>query len=344
MAEWLAPEQNGETEQLYMEVFDEEPEAVRGLYPWLVRDNRIVVAKDAGAIVAMLQLVPRRCRLLDKELVLPYIFAVSTKPQYRGRGLMRELMENSLVRLASEHVPMAHLVPAVEHIYEKFGFAFIGDAPAEESAVVGLNQMSEESWKNLASPVSEAECETLAKKTFDWQDRHFALVKIEEASYYKKMDRIYRCYGGGVSVFVEQGEIAGYEFLSWDGERMHSEKQVRYNCQEPAALKDNLYNSKPFVMGRLVDIPAFLACMKPKKSFSADLKLSDPVLSQNNGYFRISARDGRFFWEKRAAENDAFGLIFLDVGALTAILCGYQRVLWLPEENCLNGVYLWDLF
>lgn len=347
MIEWLAPEQNWETEQLYMEVFDDEPEEIREIYPWLVRNNRIVVKKDAGAIVAMVQIVPRSCRLFGSKLILPYMFAVSTKKEYRGMGLMRELLERSLVKLASERVPMVHLVPAVEHVYEKFGFMFIADGPKEELQICNPERAVSVSHLNFESPNSDTSCAILAKKTSDWQDRHFSLAKIEKSSYYKDMDRIYRSYGGGISVLMEQGEMVGYRIVSRDGERILCEKQVRYDEQEPAALREDFStqeNLQPFVMGRLVDIPAFLAYFKPKKSFSVVLKLSDPVLSQNNGYFRFGAADGRFYWKKQMPDKGRHGLIILDIGTFTALLCGYQNVLWLPKEDCLRGIYLWDVF
>lgn len=347
MIEWLAPGQNRETEQLYMEVFDDEPEEVREIYPWLVGNNRIVVKKDAGTIAAMVQIVPRGCRLCGRKLILPYVFAVSTKKEYRSRGFMRELLENSIVKLALEQVPMVHLVPAVKHIYEKFGFAFIADGPAERQPASSPEQAVPAICRDFESCVGETECMALSQKTADWQNRHFSLAKIEDSAYYSDMDRIYRCYGGGVSVFVEQGEIVGYQLTSCDGEGMFCEKKVLYDGRKVTARQDGFCKGerqRPFVMGRLLDIPAFLSYVKPGRSFFAALQLSDPILPQNNGYFRFGAADGRFFWEKWESKDGRCDFIPLDIGTLTAVLCGYQSSSWMPKENCLQGIYLWDVF
>ena len=82
-----------------------------------------VIAECGGAPASVMQLMPYKLVLGGTELNARYISGVATLPEYRGRGLVRELFSFGLSTLKEMGCDIAILIPAVEGMYEKFGYA-----------------------------------------------------------------------------------------------------------------------------------------------------------------------------------------------------------------------------
>lgn len=329
---WLSPEENAATAPLYMEVFDQEPQEIEDIYAFLVKKNRILAEEAEGAFVSMLQIVPRPVLWCGRQEILPYIFAVATKSSFRHRGLMKRLMEACLRTLADHGVSMVHLVPAAEHLYEKFGFSYIADT------VVFPDEGTRKEEQRVL--LGEEDSAALAAACSAWQSRYFSLAAAESAEYYERMNWIYSCYQGGVEG-IRQGDVwTGYEIFSMEDGKRHCEKQVRFSKPEAGI---------PFVMGRILNIPAFLARLKISESlrFETVITLADPVIAENNGRFRFRCAEGSLYWERISpfmTEEDAVFESRMEIGTFTAVLCGYQKHDGIPEEICLHGICLMDEF
>ncbi|WMJ23437.1 GNAT family N-acetyltransferase [Paludicola sp. MB14-C6] len=75
--------------------------------------------------VAMMFLLPTSLKISEKEYMGAYIYAVATKPDYRGMGIMK-LMEQKAVEVStSKGIKYLCLVPQTKslyHMYEKIGY------------------------------------------------------------------------------------------------------------------------------------------------------------------------------------------------------------------------------
>lgn len=105
-----------------------------------------------GRLAAMLYWFDISCR--DQKMA--YLYAVATDPEFRGRGLCRELMEDTHRLLTAEGYAGAVLVPDGEDLsrmYEKMGYRFC--APVAEftcaagGAPVPIRTVSREEYARL---------------------------------------------------------------------------------------------------------------------------------------------------------------------------------------------------
>lgn len=89
----------------------------------LTHDDAIpLIHKENGCVVSMLYIVP--LEILCKKVA--YIYAVATKPEYRGRGIASKLLQEALRLIkASGRFDIAALIPSStesKRLYERVGF------------------------------------------------------------------------------------------------------------------------------------------------------------------------------------------------------------------------------
>ena len=81
-----------------------------------------MVATVGGRLAAALQLLPCMLVIRNKAYSCDYIAGVSTSPEFRGRGIAREIMKFSDHAAGKRGKSFLLLIPAVNHFYEKFGY------------------------------------------------------------------------------------------------------------------------------------------------------------------------------------------------------------------------------
>ena len=116
-----------------------------------------LVYEDIGQIVSMLHWTNQTMKIWDEDIPCAYILGIGTKPEYRGRGLAGDLIEQALFELHLRGMPLACLIPAGQGLadfYSKYGFSQVGRlmrAPGQierypeagSADIPGLNAMYE---------------------------------------------------------------------------------------------------------------------------------------------------------------------------------------------------------
>ena len=174
---YLRQEENERTRPLYEEVFVEDEQAfVDAYYRIKAKDNRILVAEDAGQIAAMLHCNPYTFRFRGQAVPADYIVAVATRRAYRHQGLMRSLLTKALRDMRAEKHPFTFLMPADEAIYTPFDFRLMGndDGPSAGEAYDG------EAGQELSAAQLAAEYELFVEKDADYRRRHIDWPEWEE--------------------------------------------------------------------------------------------------------------------------------------------------------------------
>ena len=116
----LTPEQR-EMREMWQDIFGDERHEIDS---FLIRHADAVpfIHKENGKVVSMLFVVPLRMW----EQRVAYIYAVATKPKYRGRGLASALLNEALCYIRkSDNYDCAALIPsstASKLLYERLGF------------------------------------------------------------------------------------------------------------------------------------------------------------------------------------------------------------------------------
>lgn len=165
--------------------------------------NRVYAMSDRG----MLHLNSYRCKVMGKELELPYIVGVSTDERYRRQGVMRSLLEKAMNDMYEEGIPFTYLMPANVAYYEPFGFQSISRKEEVEIAVVSdkrkdnLQFISYESIKTL----SKKEKKHLFDMVDSLLDTQYDVYAIHDEAYYDLLYAEKSCQSGNV-VFCFDGE------------------------------------------------------------------------------------------------------------------------------------------
>lgn len=90
-----------------------------------IAENSIFIEKN-GEIVSSMQLLPYQFTFCGKNVEMAYISGACTHPDWRGKGLMNELIINVFKLLQKRNIPIVSLIPANKHLFEyyaKTGFA-----------------------------------------------------------------------------------------------------------------------------------------------------------------------------------------------------------------------------
>ena len=116
----LTPEQR-EMRAMWHEIFGDD---VAEIDSFLVRHSDAIplIHKEDDRVVSMLFVVP--LRMWDQRVA--YIYAVATKPEYRGRGIASKLLTEALQYVeSSKQFALAALIPSSaesKRLYERLGF------------------------------------------------------------------------------------------------------------------------------------------------------------------------------------------------------------------------------
>lgn len=114
------------TEALWRACFTDTDEFIRLFFDKVYRDENALVIEKQGQLVAALHLLPYTIRLHGAEFPASYICGVSTHPNERGKGLMKQLMLQAEEELKHRNIPLAMLIPAetwLFDIYRKYGYS-----------------------------------------------------------------------------------------------------------------------------------------------------------------------------------------------------------------------------
>lgn len=82
-------------------------------------ENAITIERD-GKIVSALQMLPYTMMYLGTEIQVAYISGACTVPEYRGQGLMRQLLQEAFEEMRKRNVTLTALIPADPWLFDYY--------------------------------------------------------------------------------------------------------------------------------------------------------------------------------------------------------------------------------
>lgn len=82
-------------------------------------ENTLTLERD-GRIVSALQMLPYTMTYLGTEIQVAYISGACTAPEYRGQGLMRQLLQEAFEVMRERHVTLTALIPADPWLFDYY--------------------------------------------------------------------------------------------------------------------------------------------------------------------------------------------------------------------------------
>ena len=108
---------------LYEACFEDTESFVNHYYDTMAVHNHILALKVKDQIASMLHIVPKRFSKLNE---VDYYYAIATDRRHRKKGYMTGLLKKAMEFSHCNGKGLVYLVPAINGLYEKFGFEVCG--------------------------------------------------------------------------------------------------------------------------------------------------------------------------------------------------------------------------
>lgn len=329
------------TRALWESVFIEDTEAFLDYYyDEKVKNNVIYAAEKDGQLCAMLHLNPYWIMAGDEKVQSYYIVAVATLPGHRHKGLMRGLLEKSMVDMEKESVPFTFLMPAAEAIYYPFGFRFFYKQTQKDLNFQNHSEENLEIWE--ADP---SMCKEMAKFAGEILKLNYRVYAQRTEEYYQTMLKEQKSQNGGIYCVKDGGELRGVFCYTKENklefrEPLYGpggEEILKYLIPKGETVRvigtqNEEKDGRPMIMGRIVNLERFLNLLGVKEDFSARIWFRDSFIEENEGMYVLEGRKGRLYAKKlRDAERKPVEM--LGVETFFSVVTGYLCVEEIDEKD-----------
>lgn len=346
-----------ETRGLWERVFPEDsPQFLDYYYEKKLPDTRVLARRnEAGECIAMLHLNAFRLAVRQYCIDTYYVVAVATAPEWRGRGLMKQLFAEAF-DIASA-CPFLFLTAVDERIYTRLGFAVTDCAllperflpergAADEAAALGQIKAggagAAMEAQCLDMPFQEQDAEEAAQMINRTLAGDYDIYIMRDAAYMKRLEAERACEGGALRILKENGVIAGYYQLLPDGSG--TMQMIEAVCATEAARRKlpdcPQYSEHIAVMMRITNVLQLLSYFVPENTGGEAWNVAlciegDELIPNNNGCYIYDGESGS--WKKTInyeEETVTNGIICvkMNVGSLARWLLGGTPLVRLAAE------------
>ena len=356
---YLDAEDKDETKHLCHVCFPEDSESfIEYYYKEKTKDNEILVKKDNGLLISMVQYNPYVVKLRGRLWKLDYLVGVATEESRRREGHFRDVFVKMLHDEEAAGKPITYLVPVNPAVYAPMGFTFIGNVASYE--------LTEEAKKTLTRTVCQdtpEDCGRAAVYMEQWLGARYEMYTRRDAAYVSRLIKELASENGTLEFLEQDGRLVGLDaYWGWEVR----EHRLLY-AEDAYTVKTG---EKPWNMARLTNIGALLAAFglkqaeqqgEEKRMLTLGIRMNDPILEMNNGEFVWTIGENGSSLKVRKPEPDTCGCtenvsVWLETKPeeLVSWLFGCQKAeeIWggqfenkelaeiLAQVDTVNGVYL----
>lgn len=356
---YLDAEDKDETKHLWHMCFPEDSESfIEYYYKEKTKDNEILVKKDNGLLISMVQYNPYAVKLRGRLWKLDYLVGVATEESRRREGHFRDVFVKMLHDEEAAGKPITYLVPVNPAVYAPMGFTFIGNVASYE--------LTEEAKQTLTRTVCQdtpEDCGRAAVYMEQWLGARYEMYTRRDAAYVSRLIKELASENGTLEFLEQDGRLVGLDaYWGWEVR----EHRLLY-AEDAYTVKTG---EKPWNMARLTNIGALLAAFglkqaeqqgEEKRMLTLGIRMNDPILEMNNGEFVWTIGETGSSLKARKPEPDTCGCteyvsIWLETKPeeLVSWLFGCQKAeeIWggqlenkglaeiLAQVDTVNGVYL----
>lgn len=273
------------------------------------------VARESEQVVASLQTLPTMLHHRGRNLLSAYILGVVTHPGHRKLGYAGSLMKAALLEQSQKGILVSTLIPAQPYlfdVYQKYGFTEIFSIQEQE---ILLNDLKLKVSKNEYT-IGRYDRGNLCFSTGEMErfyEFYTQAYKHVTCSLLKSKEDFLFCikefllFEGDIYTAVQKNQIVACAFLA-GGERNRFVKELlftdensknfllheisRESKQDTIIVKappenNSGVSSKPLGMARVTQVYGVLQALAKEKAFSLCVKVTDPVIQENNNVFQV---------------------------------------------------------
>lgn len=356
---YLDAEDKDETKHLWHMCFPEDSESfIEYYYKEKTKDNEILVKKDNGLLISMVQYNPYAVKLRGRLWKLDYLVGVATEESRRREGHFRDVFVKMLHDEEAAGKPITYLVPVNPAVYAPMGFTFIGNVASYE-----LTEKAKQTLTRTVCQDTPEDCGRAAVYMEQWLGARYEMYTRRDAAYVSRLIKELASENGTLEFLEQDGRLVGLDaYWGWEVR----EHRLLY-AEDAYTVKTG---EKPWNMARLTNIGALLAAFGLKKAeqqgeekrmLTLGIRMNDPILEMNNGEFVWTIGENGSSLKVRKTEPDTCGCtenvsIWLETKPeeLVSWLFGCRKAeeIWggqlenkglaeiLAQVDTVNGVYL----
>lgn len=302
---YLDAEDKDETKHLWHMCFPEDSESfIEYYYKEKTKDNEILVKKDNGLLISMVQYNPYAVKLRGRLWKLDYLVGVATEESRRREGHFRDVFVKMLHDEEAAGKPITYLVPVNPAVYAPMGFTFIGNVASYE--------LTEEAKQTLTRTVCQdtpEDCGRAAVYMEQWLGARYEMYTRRDAAYVSRLIKELASENGTLEFLEQDGRLVGLDaYWGWEVR----EHRLLY-AEDAYTVKTG---EKPWNMARLTNIGALLAAFglkqaeqqgEEKRMLTLGIRMNDPILEMNNGEFVWTIGENGSSLKVRKTEPDTCG-------------------------------------
>ena len=299
--------------------FNDEDTFVDYYFNHKYKNHNTIVACEDNDIVSSLQLNQYKINLDNKVYDTSYVVGVSTFPQVRGRGYMRNIMDFSLNELYKKGQLISILMPIDYRLYRKYGYEHCYD---QLEYNINIDDLKNFNLNGRLYKATEKNIDDLINiNNIFLEDVNGNTVRDKE--YYINLFREVKSEGGHVYVYKDVS-YKGYIIYFLNGENMFVRELFYKDLDSLKSILKFIYNHntqcknvtisapvndkiklvlenpkttdikiKPFMMGRVINVEEYLNGLQVEESIdiSANIFIEDKFIKENNGVFNIEIKN-----------------------------------------------------
>ncbi|CEI72083.1 GNAT family N-acetyltransferase [Romboutsia hominis] len=293
--------------------------------------NTVVIEEDEN-IVSSLQLNQYKLKLNSKIYDTSYVVGVSTFPEARGMGYMKNIMEFSLNEMYNKGQFVSILMPIDYRLYRKYGYEQCYDQIEYNLDVEELKSFK---IKGKMIKAKDSNIKDLINISNSFLKDTNGNIERDQA-YYENLFKEVKSENG--HIYIHEDEKAkGYIIYFLNGDNMFVREIYYKNIDSLKTMLKFIYNHntqckkvtisapindkirfildnpktsdikiKPFMMGRIINLKGYLESLNIESdlSLSANIEVEDKFIKENNGIFNIKLENKKIYVEKIQSEAD----------------------------------------
>ncbi len=321
---------------LYEHCFDDSREYTDYYFEKRLPDNAVAVNEINHEIVSAMHIVPKNAFVGSFKTNVMYIYGVGTFQQYRGKGMMKELFSRVLKDMFHDMEAFTYLIPSDEEnakIYRKLGFEFVMD----QKEMKPVEHRRKATHSLILRRAENSDLIRIAIFAQASMEKKYSVALIKDIDYFRKMKELIAVEGGRIEIYVENKVIVGYRI--WiDGEIL--EEVLDSSIQSLSWLGNK---TKPYAMARIINIRKTLRLLGFKEFGQKIIRISDPIIEENNGCFKLTYQHGNVKLDKiNEKQLSIEPEIDVTIGELTAHIFGYKFIDELPRVCLKDSFFIND--
>lgn len=323
-------------------------------------ENTLVV-EDNNRIISSLQLNQYKIKINNNIYDASYVVGVSTLPEARGVGAMKDLMIATLNQLYNKKQVVSILMPIDYRLYRKFGYEHCYDQMNYE---IDMELLKDFKLNGVFKKALNEDIDSIVNIYESFLKDRNGYVK-RNRSYYEMLFKEIESESGYIYMHQSEEQMDGYiiyfkmddimfirEIAYKNIDALKSILKFTYNHNTQfkkvsinsiiddkirliiPALKKIDINIKPFMMGRVINVQKFIKDLGIKEDINLKLRVKDEFIDQNNNTFLINNREIVEFISTDGEED-----VSMDINTFSQLAFSYIDV---EEAVFLGKVYTKD--